>query len=163
MARVISAPLDPGVPTAMFAKLDASGRLAGRIALSELGDLIKKQARINAYVGHHQYGTPTPATPGYGPASISRTLINSIQRSDVTQEIFGWYCQVGTVGDRFPPYMAGPNASSKYGYILEVTGCKNGATYPFLYPAAKFGFDYGARLIFDRAYGTAWTTLFAHM
>lgn len=157
---VYQAVLEPGVPNAMFARFTANGILAGKIALTGLADLIKKQAKINAYNGHHTYGTPTPATPNHGPATISRTLINSIVRSEVTREIYGWQCQVGMAGNRMPPYNAGPHTSSQYAKILELVGCKNGAMYPFLYPAAKFGFDIGAHAIYSKAYGTNWIRIF---
>ena len=148
--------LEPGVPTAMFTRLNAEGALRGRIALTELADAIKKQARINANNGNHVLGTKTPATPGTGPARISRTLSGGIDRSNVTRQPFGWLCQVGTVVGLRPTYSN--KNSSKYGYILEVTGCRDGSKYPFLYPAFTYGANTMAKIIFDAKYGTSgWT------
>lgn len=153
--------LEPGVPTAMFGKLDAEFRLRGRIALTEVADAIKRQAKINASSGKHAFGTPTPATPGTGPAIISRTLVNSLDRTAVTHQVFGYLCQIGTAANRTPSYPVGrkEKTSSKYGYILEVIGCRNGALYPFLYPAAKFAFDHVAPIIYTEKYGTHWVRL----
>ncbi|HEY6021602.1 MAG TPA: hypothetical protein VIY48_17565 [Candidatus Paceibacterota bacterium] len=154
--------LVPGVPTAMFGKLDDEFRLRGRIALTEVADKIKELAKFNASSqGWHQYGTPTPATPGQGPAQISGTLVKSIDRSPVTREVFGYLCQVGTAAGMYPSYGSGikSKASSKYGYILEVVGCRDGSRYPFLYRAAELGFNFYAPIIYKKKYGDKWARL----
>lgn len=153
--------LKPGVPTAMFGKLDAEFQVRGRIALTGVADAIKRQAKINASNGKHAFGTPTPATPGLGPAIISRTLVGSIDRTIVTREVFGYLCQIGTAANHFPAYPVRrkEKASSKYGYILEVIGCRNGSKYPFLYSAAKFGFEIAAPAIYKEKYGDNWIRL----
>lgn len=153
--------LEPGVPTAMFGKLDAEFQLRGRIALTGVADAIVRQAKINANGGKHAFGTPTPAVPGTGPAIISRTLVKSLDRSVVTRQVFGYLCQVGTAANQFPSYPVKrqEKASSKYGYILELTGCRDGTRYPFLYAAAKFGFDHVAPILYTEKYGTHWVRL----
>jgi len=154
---VYTALLEPGVPTAMFAKFDANMVIANRIALSGVADAIVKQARINASNGSHAYGTPTPASAGTGPAKISGTLYKSIDRSSITREPFGWYCRVGMNAGFVPWYAASwtsPKTSSQYARILEIEGCRNGATYPFLYSAAEFVFEIAAYSIYDRIYGS---------
>lgn len=154
--------LQPGVPTAMFGRLDAEFNLRGRIALAEVADKIKELARLNASShGRHAWGTPTPAYPGSGPSQISGTLVRSLNRSPVTREVFGYLCQVGTTAGMYPSYGKGVNskASSKYGYILEVVGCVDGSRYPFLYAAAELGFNFYAPIIYTRKYGDNWVRL----
>lgn len=146
--------LVPGVPTAMFARLDAQFELRGRIALTPVADAVKKQAKINASNGTHAYGTKTPARPGTGPAKISGTLYKTIDRSPVTREAFGWFCQVGMVPGQSPWYSR--KTSSKYAYTLEVTGCRNGNKYPFLYPAFWFVVNTVAPMIYTATYGAHW-------
>jgi hypothetical protein len=150
--------LEPGVPTAMFGRLDAQFMLRGRIALTELADVIKKQAKRNASNGRHQLHTPTPARPGHGPAIISKSLVNSIDRSSVTREVFGYYCRIGMVEGNYSPYN-GNTTTSKYAQILELIGTKNGNMFPFLYPAAGFGFGLAAEIIFREKYGSRWVKL----
>lgn len=155
---IYSGPLAPGVATAMFTKLSAEYMLRGGIALTKLADSIKKQAKINASNGKHARYTPTPATPGKGPAIISKTLVGSLDRSNVSRQVYGYLCRVGTAANRFPNYY--PNvASSTYGYILEVSGLRNGSTFPFLKYAAEFGFDIVAEIIYKEAYGDKWARL----
>jgi hypothetical protein len=150
--------LKPGVPTAMFARLDEQFKLRGRMPVA---DALKRQAKLNATTGSHAYGTPTPS-PGdpVGPATISRTLVNSIDRSEVTREVFGYLIQVGTAVGHVTPYGgAHARASTRYGYILEVEGCRNGRKFPFLYPAFKFAVDHVAPVIYKEKYGTGWARL----
>lgn len=152
----------PGVPTAMFGLFDAEVELRGRIALSPLADAIKKQAKINASNGIHRWGTKTPAIPGTGPAKISQTLWRSIDRSEVTREAFGWFCQVGMKAGTYPGYSANSGwrkAASQYAYILEVSGCRNGARYPFLYYAFEWGVTTQADILYRAAYGSNWARL----
>lgn len=151
--------LEPGVPTAMFGRFDAEVQLRGRIALTPLADAIKKQAKINASNGSHIYGTKTPATPGTGPARISSALYKSIDRSLVTRESFGWFCQVGTAAGVYPSSYKSKKASSQYGRILELTGCRNGALYPFLYYAFEWGVTTQADILYTAAYGSNWARL----
>ena len=152
--------LKPGVPTAMFGKFNAQGELRGRIALAPLADAIKKQAKINASNGTHAWGTKTPARPGTGPAKISQTLYKSIDRTPVTREVFGWFCQVGMIPGNYPGYPGGwRKSSSQYAYILEVVGCRNGSKYPFLYPAFQWGVTAQAMMIYTAKYGGGWARL----
>ena len=87
----------PGVWAATFAKLDAQGKMKGRVAIEKIAQVIEKQAKINASVGSHRYGTPTPASPGTGPAVISGNLRRSITHSPVVTLGPGHYqTKVGT-------------------------------------------------------------------
>ncbi len=148
-------PLRPGVPTAMFAKLDDQFQIRGRIAITEVADAVKYKTKERLKViGSHRLGTPTPAYRGGPPAMISKTLYNSIDRSIVSRMIYGYLCQVGTAAGRFPQYSR-RKASSKYGYILEVTW----GEYPFLYDAAKWVFDVAAPQIYKQKYGDNWVRL----
>lgn len=149
--------LRPGVMTAVFSRLAVEGNTRSRVALEPLALLIEKQAKINASSGSHQYGTPTPASPGTGPAIISSTLRRSITHSPITAIAGGWETRVGTGIGSYPPY-GGPNRqpANKYGYFLE-TGLRNGATYPFLLPAFRFAMGVPAKLIYDEIYGRTWT------
>lgn len=150
------AELLPGAMTAVFAKLAAEGLARGPVALAPLADAIAKQARTNASNGRHQYGTPTPARPGEGPAQISGTLRGSIVRTDVTRTVTGAEVHVGTAAGRVPP--RGGTPSSKYGLYLE-RGLKNGAKYPFLTTAFTFGTSVIAPALYRKAYGEGWKQL----
>lgn len=146
----------PGVPTAMFTKLSAEMLLRGGIALTELADGLKKQAKINASTGRHQLGTPTPS-PGnpVGPAIISRTLVGSIDRTQVIRDLRGYVCSVGTAAGKTPPYHHVP--SSQYGLALELQGVRRGRkTFPFLYPAFNFAVNHLATVIYTQKYGAKW-------
>lgn len=154
----------PGVFAAIFARVDAAGVTRARLALAPLAQAIERQAKINASNGAHRYGTPTPARPGEGPARISGNLARSITHSPITRTAEGWETKVGTAVGFHPPYPrrsrdGGPpkrTPANKYGYYLERTGLRNGARYPFLGPAARFGADIAAPTIFKAAYGTGW-------
>lgn len=151
--------LRPGVMTAVFSRLAVEGNLRTRLALEPLALLIEKQAKINASSGSHPYGTPTPATPGTGPAIISGTLRRAITHSPIKAIAEGgWETRVGTGIGAFPPYGGpGRQPANKYGYILEVTGLRNGDKYPFLIPAFKFAMGVPATLIYNEIYGKTWT------
>jgi hypothetical protein len=140
---------------AALARVEARGIATARAGLIGLGDAVVKQAKINASVGSHAYGTPTPARPGTGPATISRTLVQSIIRTAVTRDAAGWTTKVGMLPGRYPPYSTTP--SSKYAYHLE-TGLRNGARYPFLGPATHMA-AIQAAITFGKAFAAAaWTS-----
>lgn len=145
--------LRPGMFTATFARLSAEGALRGRIALEPLALAVEKQAKINASVGAHKRGTPTPASPGTGPAVISGTLRRSITHSPSVQHGTGWETRVGTAAGVSPPY--GSTPASKYGLALE-TGLRNGSVFPFLGPAFKFAMTFAAPAIYRKTYGDGW-------
>ncbi len=137
--------LEPGAFTVTFARLRDSGiRNAGK-GLTALAYVVEKQAKINVSTGSHRYGTPTPASPGRGPAVVSGNLRRSITHDRVARTATGWETRVGPAAGFYPPY---PRRSSSggaprrtsadlYGKYLE-TGLRNGATYPWLKPAAEF-------------------------
>lgn len=150
--------LEPGVPTAIFTKLSVECARRSRIALTPVADAVVRQAKINASTGSHAYGTPTPASRGTGPARISGTLVRSIDRSTVTRQVYGWLCQVGTTSGQYPTYRS-RNPSSRYGRILELEGCRDGSTYPFLYYAAEFAFTRVAPILYTQTYGMGWARL----
>jgi hypothetical protein len=139
--------------TRIFAEIDREAQLKARRALTQLALAIERQAKVNATVGAHRRGTPTPARPGTGPAVISGTLRRSITHSPVIFTGGGWETKVGTAVGFTPPY--GRTQSSKYGLYLE-TGLKNGSTYPFLMPAFRFGVTHVAPILFRAAFGGRW-------
>ncbi|AIG81249.1 Hypothetical protein AJAP_42390 (plasmid) [Amycolatopsis japonica] len=153
--------LAPGLLSATFARISAETGLRTRTALVPIADLIVKQARINASVGKHPYGTKTPAWPGTGPAQISGTLYRSIVRTAVLPSGLGWEVKVGIAAGQYPSYGSrrSKTPSSKYGMYLE-TGLRNGAKYPFLEPAFLWVVNGPARWIYDEMYGaTGWLRL----
>ncbi|WP_327066905.1 hypothetical protein [Kitasatospora sp. NBC_01302] len=142
---------------AALSRIRSQGIKACRTGLIGAADAVVKQARTNATNGSHAWGTPTPARPGAGPAVISGTLKNSITREAVVRNPVGWTTKVGLQPGRTPPYGNHPTESSKYGLYLE-TGLRNGATYPFLGPAAKMA-GIQANVTFSQAFAvTSWTT-----
>lgn len=149
--------LKPGVMTAVFSRLAVEGNTRTRVALGPLALLIEKQAKINASSGSHPYGTPTPASPGAGPAIISGTLRRSITHSPIRAIADGWETRVGTGIGSFPPYGgANRQPANKYGYYLEIEGLRNGDKYPFLIPAFQFAMGVPAMLIYNEVYGRTW-------
>lgn len=147
------AELGPGVMSATFMKLAAEGVARGPIALEALADAILKQAKTNASNGSHDWGTPTPARPGEGPAKISGTLVKSLDRTPISRTATGSEVRIGTRPGMVPPYSRTP--SSKYGSYLE-TGLRNGARYPFLTTAFTFGVRVIAPALYRKAYGEGW-------
>lgn len=137
--------LRPGTFTRIFTEVQREGQLKSRRVLTGLALAVERQAKINASVGAHKRGTPTPARPGTGPAVISGTLRRSISHSPVVFTGGGWETKVGTAVGFTPP--RGRTAANLYGLYLE-TGLKNGATYPFLKPA----FDFGVRVVAPQLY-----------
>lgn len=146
--------LASGVLAAVFNRIGTEADLRTRAAIVPVADLIVKQARINASVGKHRYGTKTPAWPGTGPAQISGTLYRSITRTAVTWTALGWEVRVGIAANQYPSYgtRRSKTPSSKYGLYLE-TGLRNGSKYPFLEPAFLFVVNGPARWIYDEMYG----------
>jgi hypothetical protein len=151
--------LRPGIFSAGFARLDAEGQIRGRLGLEDLAKAVEKQARTNASNGKHAYGTPTPASPGTGPAVISGTLRRSVDHSPIGKEPGGWGTKVGPKTGQYAPYNKRTPAD-RYGYYLE-TGLRNGARYPWLKPAAQFATREAATVIFNKAYGErGWVRVF---
>lgn len=150
------AELAPGVLTALFARAAALAQARTGIALTATAAAVAHQAQTNASTGRHEYGTPTPASPGTGPAIISRTLVNSVAFSHPVPQGVGWVCRVGPRVGMYPAYRGkrGTTPSSKYGYYLE-TGLRNGATYPWLRPAGRIG-GHAAVVAFQRAFALPW-------
>jgi hypothetical protein len=145
--------LRPGIFRALFAEIAAEGQLKSHTVLSQLASAIERQAKVNASVGSHKRGTPTPARPGTGPAVISGTLRRSITHSPIVSYGAGWETKVGTGAGISPPY--GRSPASVYGLALE-TGLRNGATYPFLKPAYRFGITIVAPQLYMSVYRARW-------
>lgn len=137
--------LRPGLFTELFAEINRDAQVKSRTFLTRLALAVERQAKVNASSGSHRRNTPTPASPGSGPAVISGTLRRSLTHSPIVFTGGGWETKVGTGVGMTPPY--GRTPSSKYGFYLE-TGLKNGATYPFLKPA----FDFGVRIVAPQLY-----------
>lgn len=144
----------------IMTEIEAGGRVRARMALLELALVVEKQAKINARSGSHKYGTPTPARPGTGPAVISGNLRRSITHEPIVRTGNDYSIKVGTAIGFYPHYggAASRTPANKYGYYLE-TGLRNGTTYPFLMPAFKFAVGVPAQLIYNRVFGTGWTTI----
>jgi len=145
--------LRPGTFTRLFAEIDREAQLKARRVLTATALAVERQAKINASVGAHKRGTKTPASPGTGPAVISGTLRRALSHSPVTFTGKGWETKVGTAVGFTPPY--GRTPANKYGFYLE-TGLKNGATYPFLKPAADFGMRIVAPQLYRAAFRVGW-------
>lgn len=145
----------PGTFTKIFVELNAETKIRARAALTELALVVEKQAKINAKSGSHPYGTPTPAQPGTGPATISGTLRRSITHTPVKFVAGDFTCKVGMGVGFYPNYGSKKTPSSKYAYYLE-TGLSNGVKYPFLWPAYKFAMGVPLKLIYDKAFGSRW-------
>ena len=145
----------PGVMTAVFARLAVEGNTRSRLALEPLALAVEKQAKINASSGAHEYGTPTPARPGTGPAVISGTLRRAITHTPVKPFEGGWQTFVGMGIGAFAPYNP-KTPANKYAYFLEIQGVRGGYKYPFLIPAFRFATGVPAKLIFDEIYGKTW-------
>lgn len=139
--------------TSLFAEITAESQVKTRTFLTQLANAIERQAKINVSSGSHKRGTPTPASPGSGPAVISGTLRRSITHSPVRLSGTGWETKVGTAVGISPPY--GKSPSSKYGLALE-SGLRNGATYPFLKPAYRFGITVVAPQLYVSVYRAGW-------
>ncbi|MFE5868819.1 hypothetical protein ACFQ6V_09215 [Streptomyces roseifaciens] len=145
--------LRPGIFSRLFTEINRDGQMKTRTVLSQLANAIERQAKVNASVGAHRRGTPTPASPGTGPAVISGTLRRSITHTPVVPFGISWETKVGTGVGFTPPY--GRTPSSRYGLYLE-TGLKNGAVYPFLQPAYRFGITTVAPQLYRRVFGAGW-------
>lgn len=147
------AELRPGVFTRLFAEINRDAQVKSRRVLTSLALAIERQAKINASVGGHPRGTPTPARRGSGPAVVSGTLRRSITHSPIVFTGAGWETRVGTGVGHTPPY--GRTPASQYGLYLE-TGLRNGAVYPFLRPAFEFGVRIVAPQLYQAVYRPGW-------
>lgn len=85
--------------------------------IREAAHLVERQAKQNATGGRHKAGTPTPATPGSGPAIITGTLRRSIR-----SQVEGTKARIG------PTVVYARRVEMEFNY-------------PFLIPAAKFVTD----------------------
>lgn len=144
----------------IMTEIEVGTRVRCRVALMQLALVVEKQAKINARVGSHKYGTPTPARPGTGPSTISGNLRRSITHSAITRTGDSYSILVGTAVGFFPNYGNGASRTpaNKYGYYLE-KGLKNGSKYPFLIPAFKFAIGVPAQLIYQDAFGSGWSAV----
>lgn len=152
--------LEPGVPTFIFARLTEGFIAKNVIAIAALADVTVKAIQASARSGgSHALGTPTPASPGGPPAMISGTLANSIGRSPISRGSGGATCQIGMIAGNYPTYRS-RKSSSQYAAILELVGCRNGATYPFLIQTATDTIEQMAEPIYTAAYGEGgWTRI----
>ena len=152
----------PGVWTDLFKSIDAQATGKGRELLTLIATAIEKQAKINASVGAHRYGTPTPARPGTGPAVISGNLRRSLTHEPIRTLGPGhWTTRVGTATGFYPSYGGHSRTpANKYGFYLE-RGLRNGAKYPFLVPAFNHVTGIGMGAMFRAIYGDkAWKRVF---
>lgn len=130
--------LTPGVLAEVFARLAAEGVARAGPPVTALAAAVESQAKVEATNGSHPYGTPTPATPGSGPAVVSGTLRRSVTHTPARPATAGWEAATFVAPGHYPPYPkhGRRTASALYGLYLE-TGLVNGATYPFMRPAAE--------------------------
>jgi hypothetical protein len=142
--------------TAVFARVAVLAQARTAAALTATAAAVAHQAQTNASTGSHTYGTPTPARPGTGPATISKTLVNSVAYSLPRPFGVGWSCRVGPRVGMYPAYAGrrGTTPSSVYGRYLE-TGLRNHTTYPWLRPAGHIGSIAGV-VAFRRAFTLPW-------
>jgi hypothetical protein len=107
-------------------------------ALTVTAAAVARQAQTNASVGRHAYGTPTPASPGTGPAIISGTLVGSIAFSTARPAALGWEARVGARSGMYPAYNGRrmTTASAEYGRYLE-NDMRYGPPFPWLVPAGR--------------------------
>lgn len=150
----MAAEIRPGVFTRLFAEIQAAQEVKTRRVLVALALATERQAKINASVGSHKRGTPTPARPGTGPSVVSGTLRRSLTHTTPAKTGTGWSVKVGTAVGFTPPY--GRTPANKYGLILEKTGTRNGNTYPFLVPAASFVMRVVAPQLYRASFGAGW-------
>lgn len=143
----------------VMTEIEAGTRLRSRTALMKLALVVEKQAKINASSGAHQYGTPTPAQSGTGPAVISGNLRRSITHTPIQRMGDSYSVLVGTAVGFYPNYGTSRTPANKYGYYLEKKGLSNGAKYPFLMPAFKFAVGVPAQLIYKEAFGSGWRVI----
>lgn len=156
----MSLEMKPGAFTAVFEALARQGESKGPRALAMLAGIVEKQAKINASAGAHRYGTPTPASPGTGPAVISGNLRRSLTHTPLA--LVGpsvWETRVGTAVGFYPGYGGSRRTPANlYGMYLEKTGLRNGARYPFLEPAFRYAVGAPAKAIYQSVYGErSWT------
>jgi hypothetical protein len=150
------AELVSGAIAAVFARAAVLAQARSAAGLTATAAAVAHQAQVNASTGSHSYGTPTPAYPGTGPATISRTLVNSIAFSLPVPRGLGWACRVGPRVGMYPAYggRRSTTPSSKYGGYLE-HGLRNGATYPWLRPAGHIA-SHAGMVAFHRAFALPW-------
>jgi hypothetical protein len=147
--------LGSGVITALFERLAAEVEIRTAVGLEAVAVAVERQAKINASSGAHRRGTPTPAHPGTGPATISRTLVDSVTHTTPVMHGFDWMCRVGPQSGKYAPYdHRHRTPSSEYGGYLE-RGLKNGTTYPWLEPAAHIA-ELVAPVLMKAAFGGGW-------
>lgn len=127
--------LKPGWTTVLD-RIVQQGVVQAGAALLLVAEAVEREARAKASNGQHAYGTPTPASPGQGPAEISGTLKDSIGHTTPVKDLLGWEMKVGPRTGFTPPYGRNPTPADRYGYYLE-TGLRNGDTYPWLKPAVE--------------------------
>lgn len=140
----------------VFVRVNEEASKKGYEVILRMALAVEKQAKINLSGSSHQYGTPTPARPGTGPAIISGTLRRSVTHSTPTPTgLASWQAKVGLGGGFYPPYARGASKtdSAHYGRYLETGDTRNGAAYPFLGPAAKFGHRIAGPVIYRDVFG----------
>lgn len=98
--------------------------------------MIERQAKINASVGRHKAGTPTPAVQGAGPSVITGTLRRSIHTQIEPGGLGTWTARIGP--------------SAIYGRRVELE-----FDYPYMRPALDFAKRVALPVLARRAWGGA--------
>lgn len=152
----MAAELRPGLFVELFERVAQQAQARAGAALTVTAAAVAHQAQTNASVGSHVYGTPTPASPGTGPAIISQTLVNSVAFSPARPAALGWSARVGARSGMYPAYRGRrqKTQSSDYGRYLE-NNMRYGPPFPWLVPAGHIGHIAGP-VAFRRAFAAPW-------
>jgi hypothetical protein len=145
--------LAPGAIEKLFARLSVEVQAKVPIALTAVGLTVERQAKINASNGEHPPRTPTPASPGEGPARVSGSLVRAITHTEPQHTGSGWMVQVGMAPGLYPYYNRS-TPSSEYAKYLELGMLRNGHAYPFLGPAVEMVGLVSTYTIFRELFGS---------
>ena len=150
--------LRPGLLRHGIEHVTRTGLARNREALAALALVVERRAKKEAGAGGaHAPHTPTPATPGRGPAVVSGDLRRSITHTEPAPRGIGWTCRVGPASTPHRVYGGKRRASRARGTTSGVigkaleTGLRGGHKYPFLKPAAD---EAGAAVV------TTWAGVF---
>lgn len=117
--------LTPGAIGRSLDKVRLHAEAQSPKALVALAQQVERQAKENAKSGSHRKGEPHVPGTGPGPNVVTGSLRRAITHTQPRKDSVGWHVRVGLA--------AGAAPGRKH---LE-TGLRNGATYPFLLPAAR--------------------------
>lgn len=156
--------LEPGVFTEILTAVEETGQIKADVSAQRMAAACVLQAKINVSTGRHEYGTPTPASEGAGPAQISGTLFRCIISTPVIAADDSYTAMVGPEPGHYTPYGIPkhhikpdpkPRAdSARYGYYLETGDW--GHTYPWLGPALRMVERVSGPVILRQVFAGGW-------